>query len=473
MKRIAVSAVALTCLAALAWWGYQSQRGSGGAQWLNPGREIASSAPGPDGDASGRKGAAASGGDAAPGKGDAKDGQKSAQGGAPKGTGGPAGAGGAPRGPVGVEVARAAQVALTDEVQAVGNLRANESVMLKPEIPGRIIAIGFVDAARVAAGALLVQLDSSVLAAQVEQSRAELALARASFERSEDLAKRNFVSGSARDQAAATLKVQEARLQLAEAQLAKTRIVAPFAGVLGLRNVSVGDFVKDGADLVMIEDISSMKVDVRLPERYLGQLRKGQAIELSVDSFPGRKFAARLEAIDVQIDANGRSLLARGRLANPDGALRSGMFAKARVVLKEKPSAVVVPEEAISPMGNDAFVYRIDGTKAVRTKVQTGIRRDGRVEIVEGVKAGDVVVTAGQLRLTRDAMEVRVIDATRQRAEGGGGGAAQGKSEVAGKLDAKGKAGARPDGGAPGKADAPGTPVTPQAQGKAGAQGGG
>jgi membrane fusion protein (multidrug efflux system) len=313
-----------------------------------------------------------------------------------------------------VEAAKAEQAALVDEVLAVGTLRAKESVVMKPEIAGRVVQIGFTDGAHVTKGALLVALDASVLAAQAEQARAELGLARTSFERTQDLAKRNFVSGSALDQAAANLKVQEARLQLAEAQLAKTRILAPFSGVLGLRNFSTGDFVKDGAELVTLEDVSSMKVDLRLPERYLGQLRRGQAISVSVDAFPGREFNAELDALDAQVDANGRSLLARGRLANPDAVLRTGMFAKARIRLKEKPTATVVPEEAIMPIGNEVFVYRIEGGKAMRTKVQTGIRRGGKVEIVEGLQPGDLVVTAGQMRLQRDAMEIRVIDANRR-----------------------------------------------------------
>jgi membrane fusion protein (multidrug efflux system) len=267
-------------------------------------------------------------------------------------------------------------------------------------------------------------LDDSVLAAQVEQARAELGLARTSFERTEDLAKRNFVSGSARDQAAATLKVQAARLELAQAQLAKTRIVAPFAGVLGLRNVSVGDFVKDGAELVMLEDVSSMKVDLRLPERFLGQLRKGQSIRLRIDAFPGREFTARLDALDAQVDANGRSLLARGVLPNPDASLRAGMFAKARIVLREKPAAIVIPEEAILPSGGQASVFRVVDGKAVRTRVETGMRLDGKVEILSGIAGGDLVVTAGQLRLRRDAMPVSVTEQAGARTGGAAGAAA-------------------------------------------------
>jgi len=417
MHKIWVIALAVVGLGALGWWGYQSQRVG-----PRPALEITGkSAPA---QAAGDRAAAADGPRARP---DAQAGER------PRATGqtGPAGAA-ASRGPVGVEVAEAQRVALADEVLAVGTLRAKETVVVKPEIPGRIVSIGFSDGARVRKGEVLVRLDDSVLAAQVEQARAERGLAQANYERAEDLAKRNFISGSARDQAAATLKVQSARLELAEAQLAKTRIAAPFSGVLGLRNVSVGDFVKDGAELVTLEDISSMKVDLRLPERYLGQLRRGQVITIAVDAFPERRFEARLDALDVQIDANGRSLLARGRLENPDGALRSGMFAKARIVLREKPDAVVIPEEAILPAGSEAYVFRLENNRAMRTRVETGIRREGKVEIVSGLSAGDLVVTAGQLRLRGDAMEVRVVDGGRRAPAAGSSTPAQPPAKTGG-----------------------------------------
>lgn len=367
MKKLSVIVLAVAGLIALGWWGYRSQRVAPGA-----GVEITET--------------------------------RSPAAGARQG-------GGAAAAPVGVEVARAAAVAMADEVQAVGTLRANESVVVRPEIAGRIVSIGFSDGDRVSRGALLVTLDASVLAAQAEQARAELGLAQTSYERTRDLAGRQFVSGSALDQAAATLKVQQARLALAEAQLAKTRIRAPFGGVLGLRNVSVGEVVRDGAELVTLEDVSSMKVDLRLPERFLGQLRPGQSISVEVDAFPGRSFVATLDALDAQVDANGRSVLARGVLTNPDGALRSGMFAKARIVLREKPQATVVPEAAILPVGGESFVFRVEDGKALRTAVRTGLRRGGRVEILDGVRPGDTVVVAGQQRLTRDAMAVRVVDA--------------------------------------------------------------
>lgn len=328
---------------------------------------------------------------------------------APAGGGGPRG----PIGPIGVEVASVETRALVDEVVAVGSLRANETVLLRSEVAGRIDRIGFTDGQRVARGTVLVALDASVPAAEAEQSRAELALARASYNRTVELAQRNFVSASAKDQAAANLQVQQAKLRLAEAKLAKTEIRAPFSGVMGLRNVSPGDFVKDGADLAVIEDIATMKVDLRLPERYLGRIRPGQSVQLSFDSLPGRTSSATIRAIDAQIDANGRSLLARGQLANPDGALRSGMFARARVVLRENPSALTLPEEAVTAQGSQTIVWKVVDGKAVRAMIALGLRRDGRVEVTDGLAAGDVVVTAGQMRLQRDGQDVRVVDPAR------------------------------------------------------------
>lgn len=386
MKKWIVPLLAVAGIGALGWWGWQVQRAPHA-----PAVEGKAAAPQP-------------GSAPAPG---AKGGP-----GAPGGPGGP-------RGPAGVEVGTVTTMALADEATAVGTLRARETVIVKPEVAGRISRLQFTDGMRVARGALLVQLDASVAEAEVLQARAEYGLAQANDQRSADLFQKKFISERARDEAAAALKVSEAKLRLFEARLDKLSIRAPFDGVLGLRNVSVGDFVKEGAELVVLEDIAGMRVDLRLPERFLGQLRRGQSIELAVDAFPSRKFRATLDALDVQIDANGRSVLVRGSLPNADGALRSGMFAKARVVLQDKPRAMVVPEEAVVPMGGDTVVWKIVDGKAMRTKVRTGIRRDARVEVIDGLAVGDVVVTAGQMRLQRDGAEVRIIDPSRRGPPGG------------------------------------------------------
>ncbi|RPH61551.1 MAG: efflux RND transporter periplasmic adaptor subunit [Burkholderiales bacterium] len=379
MKRALIYLVALAGVAGLGWWAWGQHRGA------TPTLEIAAPRPaGPEARAP-------------------QDGPGAVRAPAARGPGGA-------RGPIGVEAARAERVSLSESVFAVGTLRANESVVVKPEIAGRIDRIHFDGGARVNRGALLVSLDASIAAAEADQTRAELGLAQANYRRTADLARQKFVSERAQDEAAANLKVLEARLKLAEARLAKSSIRAPFSGVLGLRNVSAGDFVKEGAELVTLEDVSRMKVDLRLPERYLGQLRPGQLLDVEFDAYPGRRFEAALEAIDVQVDADGRAVVARGRLPNADGLLRSGMFAKVSLRLSQRDDAVMVPEESVFPAGDDQFVYRIDDGKAIRVRVRTGMRRDGKVEIVEGVHDGDLIVTAGQPKLTRDGAEVRVVE---------------------------------------------------------------
>ncbi|HEY8609295.1 MAG TPA: efflux RND transporter periplasmic adaptor subunit [Noviherbaspirillum sp.] len=314
-----------------------------------------------------------------------------------------------PAGPVAVDVAVVTGIRLVDDVNAVGTLRSNEAVILRPEVAGRITRLNFSDGQQVRKGQVLIAFDSAVNQAEVRQARAELNIARANFERNADLAKQKFISDRARDESQANVQVLEARLALAEARLSKLEIRAPFSGVVGIRNVSVGDYVKDGADLVNLEDLSSVKVDFRLPERYVDQVKRGQALEVMVDALPGKPFAARVDAIDPQVDSNGRSALLRGRIDNPEGRLKPGMFARVRLILSERANALMVPEEAIVPQGAKVTVWKVVDGQAVRTEVKTGLRRAAKVEITEGLSAGDRVVTAGQVRLARDGTPVRIM----------------------------------------------------------------
>jgi membrane fusion protein, multidrug efflux system len=404
MKRIVIWLLAAVGLSGAGWFGWQAQQKAAAPQ-LQATAETAKGASVP-----------ASAGTAPS---------------ATPGAKGAAGAGGGPpRGPVGVEVAKVQTKALADEISAVGTLRAAESVLLKPEVAGRIERLQFVDGARVAKGAMLVQLDAVVAAAEAEQARAELGLSQANFQRTQDLFAKNFVSERARDEAGANLKVLEAKLKVAQAKLSKSQIRAPFAGVLGLRNISVGDYVREGAELVLIEDTSAMKVDLRLPEKFIGQMRPGQSLAISIDAIPGKKFPAKIQTIDSQVDANGRSLIVRTRIPNDGATLRTGMFARAAVVLQEKPNALVIPEEAIVPLGNDLIVYRVLDGKAMRTPVKTGMRQAGVVEIVEGLSLDEVVIVAGQIKLPRDAMEVRIVDPNARKGPPGAGKGAERKAEA-------------------------------------------
>lgn len=311
--------------------------------------------------------------------------------------------------PVAVETALVVAVPLPEEVGAVGNLRSNESVLIRPEVSGRISAIHFREGEPVSRGELMVELDAAVQRAELQQARASLELVESNHRRAVDLHERRFVSQSARDEAASRLEVARAALQLAQARLERMRIVAPFAGTVGIRNVSVGDYVKDGDVLVNLEDISILKIDFRLPEAYLPRLRPGQLIELQSDTLPGERFSAAVSAIDPLVDADGRAVVLRAELENPDGRLRPGMFGRIRVILQERPAVAVVPEEAIIPSaGATSQVFRIVDGRAERVEVRTGVRRGKQVEIVEGLAVGDTVVTAGQLRL-RDGSVVREV----------------------------------------------------------------
>ena len=321
-----------------------------------------------------------------------------------------------------VEVGRVEATNIADDAQAVGSVRSNQGVMLRPEVSGRISKINFGDGQRVRRGQLLVQLDDTLQVAQLRQAQAQANIARTNLQRNRELVAQNFVSASVVDQSAAALEVAEAQVALAQAQLARMRIVAPFDGAVGISNINLGDYVKDGADLVNVEDTSSMWVDFRLPERFLASLKTGQSVEVQLDAMPTRKFSGQVDAIDALLEANGRSLLVRAKLRNPGGELRSGMFARTRVVFSTRMNALVVPEEALVPQGGKQYLVKVadgpNGKVAQRLEARIGMRLPGKAEILEGVKEGDMVVTAGQARLMRgDATPVRIVEV------GGGGGA--------------------------------------------------
>jgi membrane fusion protein (multidrug efflux system) len=307
---------------------------------------------------------------------------------------------------VGVETVRVKSAPFQDDVAAVGTLRSNESVILRPEIAGRIAAIHLREGAAVRKGEVLVSLDASTQLAELQQAQANLGLAQANYKRTEELFEKKFVAERARDEAAANLKVLEAAVALAQARYQKTQIRAPFAGVVGIRNVSVGDYVKEGQDLINLEDIATLKVDFSLPQRLLARVKRGQAVEVASDALPGQGFEGEVDAIDPRLDASGRSVALRARLANPQLKLRPGMFVRVRLAFGGERQGLAVPEEALVPSGNDNYVFRVTEGKAQRVKVTIGQRRGAQVEITEGLQAGDEVVTAGQLKL-RDGVPVR------------------------------------------------------------------
>lgn len=305
---------------------------------------------------------------------------------------------------------------LVDETQAVGSLRSRQGVMLRPEVGGRVKQIFFDDGQRVRKGQLMVQFEDQLQQAQLAQSKAELSIAEANHKRNQELVAQNFISQRSLDESAAALEVSRAKLSLAQATLQRLQVLAPFDGITGLKQINVGDYLKDGADMVNVEDIDAVLLDFRLPERFQAKVRAGQKAQLTVDALPGRPFSAIVQAVDPLIEANGRSVGVRGCIDNRQQQLRPGMFARVNAVFGSRDNALVIPEEAIIPQGGRTFVVKVvqgdkpDVRVSERVAVKVGLRQPGKVEIVEGLAAGDTVVTAGHQRLQKDGTAVRVVD---------------------------------------------------------------
>ena len=242
-------------------------------------------------------------------------GPRATMGGAPAGTGAaaPAAPGsaapGAQPGPpraMGVELAVVETSSLRDDAQTIGTLKSIQNTMVRPEVAGRVVALGFSDGSQVRGGQMLVQLDDTLQLAEIQQSQAKLSIAQANHRRNQELVAQNFIAQRALDESQASLQVAQAQLALTCARWQRMRILAPYSGTVGIRMVNIGDYVKDGADLVNLEDFSALYVDFRLPERYQDKVNLRQTVEVQVDAISGRNFQARIEAIDPLIDANGR-----------------------------------------------------------------------------------------------------------------------------------------------------------------------
>ncbi|WP_322991817.1 efflux RND transporter periplasmic adaptor subunit [Limnohabitans sp.] len=371
----------------------------------------------------------------------------------------PAGAGASagPAKPTAIEVAKVETQTLVDETQAVGSLRSRQGVMLRPEVGGRVKQIFFNDGQRVRKGQVMVQFEDQLQQAQLSQAKAELSIAEANHKRNQELVAQNFISKRSLDESGAALEVTRAKLALADATLQRLKVLAPFDGITGLKQVNVGDYLKDGADMVNIEDLDAVLLDFRLPERFQAKIRAGQKAQLTVDALPGRPFMAVVQAVDPLIEANGRSVGVRGCIDNRQQQLRPGMFARVNAVFGSRENAMVIPEEAIIPQGGRTFVVKVvpgekpDSLMSERVAVKTGLRQPGKVEILEGLAAGDTVVTAGHQRLQKDGTAVRVIDVAQPAGAKPAGGPGQAAAPAGGAPSAT-VSGATPTAPAAGKA---------------------
>jgi len=313
--------------------------------------------------------------------------------------------------PAAVEVATVTRARWLQSIAAIGSIRAVNGVQVANEIAGVVDEVAFESGQRVATGDVLLRLDAETDLAALETREAEERLAEQQFERFSNLIRQNAVSRSDFDEAQANFEAAQARVHEQRALLDKKTIRAPFSGVLGLRQVDLGQYIGVGTPIVGINMLDPIQVDFTIPERQLPRIAVGDRLEVEVAAFPERVFDGRVLALDSSVLSESRTVRVRGRLENPDLVLRPGMFATVRTFRAEPREVLVVPRTAISYNTYGDYVFEVverDGaTRVVRRSVTTGEARDGRVELVEGIDAGARVVAAGLLRL-RNEQPVRV-----------------------------------------------------------------
>ena len=313
------------------------------------------------------------------------------------------------RGPAPVETARALTSRLSDDIGALGTLLADESVAIAPETSGRVARVLFEDGAAVEKGTPLFQFDTDLAESELAEARARLRLAEANYVRNQKLRKTGNVAESAYEEALSARDVARAAVVSSEVRLAKLMISAPFPGTLGFRSVSEGAYVNAGTPLVQLDKVDRLQVSFSVPELQQKAVEEAKSVELVADALPGERFTATISALNPVIDVNGRALQARAVLENPQMRLRPGLLVRVTVKGPER-EAVLIPESAIVQRGNGAVVYVVADNKVRQVRVNLGKRLDGKVEVREGVAAGDVVVTAGNSRLS-DGAEVEVVSA--------------------------------------------------------------
>ena len=302
-------------------------------------------------------------------------------------------------GPLRVVSIAAEQVALTDEIEALGTARANEAIDVTAKVTSLVRAINFEEGQSVEAGQVLVELEAREARAQLALAKATLAESRSQYARRQRLAATQAVSASELDALEAKQQVDTANVAAAEARLDDLVIRAPFPGRLGLRRVSVGSLVTPGTIITTLDDTRTMKLDFSVPESFLATLHPGLAIEARSVAWPAEPFRGEVATIDTRVDRVTRAITVRAVIGNEKMMLRPGMFMTVRLTQAPR-QTVVVPEESIVPERGEQYVWVVSDARAERRKVEIGVRRPGRVEIVAGLTAGERVVTQGTQRLT-------------------------------------------------------------------------
>lgn len=317
--------------------------------------------------------------------------------------------GGAPGGPaaerpaIPVEVAPAFTDTVVDAIVATGQIEPVQQIALRPDASGRVTQLLFREGATVSRGTALVKLDDAEIRAELDRARAERDLTRQALARTRDLLDAKAAAPADLERAEASARSSAASVTLLEVRLGRTTVRAPFAGVIGQRSVSLGDYVTTSSELLTLQTVSPQWVTFTVPERYASDVRRGQQVTFQVAALPGRTFEARVDFVDPVIGLPGRTITVKAVAQNPGGVLQAGMFIEARLATATRASATIIPEDAVSPDATGAVVWVVQDGKAVRRTVELGVRTPGFVEVRTGIEAGDQVVVGGLERLSEGA----------------------------------------------------------------------
>ena len=316
-------------------------------------------------------------------------------------------------GAVGVIVSPVRTATVVDRAESVGTVRARDAVTITAKVTGIVQSIRFQEGQPVREGELLVDLDAAALRAELDQARALFDDARSQLVRGRGLQPGQTITAQRLETLEALTRQAEGRVRQAEARLQELRVLAPFAGRVGLRQVSVGALVQPGTVVTTLDDISRVRVEFSVPELFVARVRVGSPVVARSGAFGDRRFEGRVAVVDTRIDTATRTIRVISEFDNADEALKPGLFMTVDIELERRNGALLIAEEALDPIGDRNFVYVVRENRARRVEVRLGQRMPGEVEVLSGLSAGDPVVVQGIQRLRNDA-PVRVVE-TRMR----------------------------------------------------------
>lgn len=314
-----------------------------------------------------------------------------------------------PGGPIGVAVSPVRVGQVVDRTEAVGTVRARNAVAVTAKVSGIVTNIRFEEGQKVSAGDQLVDMEASALRAELDQARAQYDDARSQVQRARQLQPGQSIAAQRLETLEALSRQAEGRVRQTAARLEELRIAAPFAGRVGLRQVSIGALVQPGTVVTTLDDIARVRVEFSVPEVFLARVQTGRQVTARSAAYGDRSFIGTVAVTDTRIDPNTRTVRVISEFDNADEALKPGLFMTVELVLAVRPTALLIPEEAIDPLGDRAFVYLVRDNRAKRQEIRIGQRLRGEVEVLSGVEANDSVVVRGIQRLRNDA-PVRVTE---------------------------------------------------------------